>query len=490
VDSGGFVYAFFADGNKNYLKPFLSVVEPVDGAYKHQRVYDKFVTGIPKNAEYLIIGCYDTSSVPSIGLVTTMPVWNTKVLREIQPVRHDGYFFRQGTWDFVSNWYCNSFEYDVSNENYVFIDNSAQFSGGPYPMVFRLADDSYFPVYTYQSYTKYGCPTMVPVPPNAVKLIINNTTVKDKKYYLPKVCVFDVSGKKCDYTINEFVNRKHEAIDILFIGNSLTQDAVSYLPLLLREVCPDIEFNIYMWYNGGYTLKNQWENKIDPSVNNPCAIFSICHTKDSWVNANSIVTMPYIFGRFHFDYVCLQEYFNYVSSYTAADTVYFNNIVNYIAKNVGFKFEVDCLFHAPKRGSDFEAIYERTKNGNVTILKNTPAVDIFVPGCAVYEACKTTLDSLGDMGHLSPDGTHTQEGLPCLLQAYVMLLQILSKLGKPMTIEGVDSVVDANNYSTINVPGPNLGSGVVAGTSSDYELAKRVAASSVNKKIAIMSETF
>ena len=71
-----------------------------------------------------------------------------------------------------------------------------------------------------------------------------------------------------------------------------------------------------------------------------------------------------------------------------------------------------------------------------------------------------------------------------------MLLQVLNKLGKPMSVEGVTSVVDNTNYSSINVPGPNLGSGVVVGTSSDYELAKQVAASACNKRFAILSETF
>ena len=200
--------------------------------------------------------------------------------------------------------------------------------------------------------------------------------------------------------------------------------------------------------------------------------------------------MSQVIHYLRFDFVCLQEYFNYVESYSAADAIYFNNIVNYIAGLVGFKFEVDCLFHAPKRGDNFESIYTKTKNGNIVILKNTPAVDIFVPGCAIYEACKTSLDALGDLSHLSPDGTHAQEGLPCLLEAYVMLLQILNKLGRPMTIEGVTSVVDTSNYDSINVPGLNLGTGVVVGTADDYKVAKQVAASSTNKKFAIMGETF
>ena len=36
-------------------------------------------------------------------------------------------------------------------------------------------------------------------------------------------------------------------------------------------------------------------------------------------------------------------------------------------------------------------------------------------GIAVYKALATDLNTLGDNGELTPDGTHTQEGLPCLL---------------------------------------------------------------------------
>lgn len=71
-----------------------------------------------------------------------------------------------------------------------------------------------------------------------------------------------------------------------------------------------------------------------------------------------------------------------------------------------------------------------------------------------------------------------------------MMMQLLFKMGKPMSVEGVTSVVDNTNYSSINVPGPNLGSGVVVGAASDYALAKQVAASSCNKRLAILSETF
>ena len=47
-------------------------------------------------------------------------------------------------------------------------------------------------------------------------------------------------------------------ISILFVGNSLTQDGIAYLPYLLKTYYPEIRFRFYMWYIGGYTLAQHY----------------------------------------------------------------------------------------------------------------------------------------------------------------------------------------------------------------------------------------
>lgn len=464
----------------------LSKIELVGSSFeirlKNKRVLNSFYS----NAKYVYMTVPNNDEGFGFSVVTSLPIADgDKMFILLESTFHQGTFFYQG--NYVSNWRLCADEYDVSGIPFVLVDHGLTISSdGPYEYLFQLNDNSYVNVWNRTGgIAKYDTKTLIPVPANAVKFIVNSSnTTTDKPYHRTRAYAF-YGGTDGDTSIQD-VKAERKSIDMFFIGNSLTQDAVSYLPLLLKEVCPDIEFNLYMWYNGGYTLQQQWENKIEPDV--ACEIFSVCHTNISW--ANSSVKMSGILSHVFFDYLCLQEYFNYAENYTVSDTAWFNDIIEHIASNVLCKFEVDCLFHAPKRGADFETIYQRTKAGNILILKNTPAVDIFVPGCAIYEACNTSLDSLGDLGHLSPDSTHAQEGLPCQLEAYVMLIQVLEKLGKPKTIEGVTSIVDTSNYSTINVPGPNLGSGVVVGTASQYALAKRVAAYSSNKSNAIMSETF
>jgi hypothetical protein len=274
-------------------------------------------------------------------------------------------------------------------------------------------------------------------------------------------------------------------ISILFIGNSLTQDAVSYLPSLMKELAPQVNFKFYIWYNGGKTLKQQYEDYFVP--NNACGIFSRCENTESWTNTS--MTMSSILSVYNFDIVCLQEYFNYKESYTIADLADFNNCVNYIQTHYNKAFRVMTLFHAPKR-SDAQSIFNLTLAGNKLILENTCAEGMFSPGIAIYKALSTTLNSLGDQGGLSNDGTHAQEGLPCLLEAFTMYMEIANLLGIPNSIVNEQLRITTENYPLINVPGPNLGTGVITGTTEQNYLAQKVATIAYKYGIGVMNKAF
>lgn len=262
-----------------------------------------------------------------------------------------------------------------------------------------------------------------------------------------------------------------KTISVLFVGNSLTQDAVSYVPWLIRNLYPNLSFKFYMWYNGGYTLGQQYTKF---SNNQACEIFSVCENTNAWTNYNNSMTMAQILSEYTFDIVCFQEYFNYKSTFVEADLVDFNNCLSYIRSNYGKNFRVATLLHAPKRSSA-TSIFNLTKSGNQLILQKTDADMLIAPGVAVYRALSTDLDNLGDQGHLSPDGTHTQEGLPCLLQAFVVFKWIMGELSIPISIVNCQLRMTTSIYNTLNIPGPNLGTGVIQGTDAQNALAQDVA---------------
>lgn len=325
------------------------------------------------------------------------------------------------------------------------------------------------------------------------RIIINGQTIKivlDSKAVLYK-------GSSAETMIEELIQRGEilpngkVKLRILFIGNSLTQDAVSYLPLVLHEFSDYIDYKIYLFYRGGATLSDIYTNKT-------AQIFSVCNNSVSWVNTNN-VSLDSILSTYNdFTIVSLQEYFNYkrTTGYTQADKVAFNNLVNYIADRHNGDFEVYSFWHRPlNRPSDTNdsdyaltdqeiatKIFNLTRNGIMWQLgttdgeKNTASKGIIPCGIAAYRAMAVEqLDSLGSHAnhHMTSDGTHAQEGLPCLMQAWVLAQWVFNKLGLPFSC--ADSMVrcTASIINTLDVPGGN--GTMIAGTEDQNRAANSVA---------------
>ncbi len=345
--------------------------------------------------------------------------------------------------------------YDVSNLNKVYITTSWNSQSGYYPLVVFFNNENEVISANYhnqQGVTIYLIDEEVQVPENAAYMYVIS------RYITPSVKTLTKRA------------RVKKNITILFIGNSLTQDAISYLPYILVKSMPDINFRFYVWYCGGYTLAQHYNKFINDQ---PCEIYSIADNSVGWYNLSNSMKMSNILKN-KFDMVCIQEYFNYKESYTTENLVDFNNVVNYLKEHCNHPFKVATLFHQPKRDVA-ESIFNLTKQGNGLILRETVADSINPAGIAIYRAMQTSLDSLGDRGHLSPDGTHAQEGLPCLLQAYVSALWICDLLSLPYGIVNDKLRITTDIYNQINVPGPNLGSGVVTGTEEQHAIAQEVA---------------
>ena len=302
------------------------------------------------------------------------------------------------------------------------------------------------------------------IPNNASWMYVNGRVNE------PQVYTLEVPTKTLP-EVTKDLERAEKQISILFVGNSLTQDGMAYVPYLLKNYYPEIKFKFYIWYNGGYTLAQQYQKMIN---NQACEIFSIAENTYQWRNTARV--MSNVLQTCKFDIVCLQEYFNYKESYTEADLVDFNNCRDYITANYtgGNSLKFVTLFHAPLR-SETESVYNLTMNGVKLILQKTIAESMIPSGIAIYKALSTSLDSLGDQGHLSPDGTHAQEGLPCLLQSFAILCWIFNELAIPKSVYGSPIRMDSTIYDSINVPGANLGSGIITGTDEQNLLAQQIA---------------
>ncbi len=275
-------------------------------------------------------------------------------------------------------------------------------------------------------------------------------------------------------------------LKIMFFGNSLTQDAVECLPLLLKEIAPEIKFTIYVWYNAGASLKKQYDDYLIGGAN--CDIFSI-YTSDSatWSNLANSKNISWVVENCDFDVLCLQEY-SYFTWTDAELKTNFDNVANWFFNNYDKSIKVVNLIDAPNR-SMVETMFSRAKSYTEYFLKSTCDESVIPAGVAIYYALQTSLSSLGDNGGLTPDGTHAQEGLPCLLQAYVVAMWIFQHLGIAKSIFGSTTRITNSVYTQLNPPGPNLGSGVVTGTDAQHLIAQECAikASKIGKTLEFES---
>ena len=194
-----------------------------------------------------------------------------------------------------------------------------------------------------------------------------------------------------------------------------------------------------------------------------------------------------------FDIIVFQEYFNRSEgSYTKEDFEGFKNMLGYIKERTPYPFYSAFLLHPPRRDEtnnthflSMNKIYDLSQKSTKKILQETD-VEGFIPaGIAMYNACSTDLNKLGDKRGLSADYIHAQEGLPCMLMAYVTTQWILDKLKTNKTILGDKTRITSKNYPTIKVPGANFGSGVVEGTEEQYKQIQQLALEAIQKGKAL-----
>lgn len=281
------------------------------------------------------------------------------------------------------------------------------------------------------------------------------------------------------------------SVKLLCIGNSLLQDCVAYLPLVLNEFRDYIDYKIYLWYCGGHSLTQNYNRFVNGQT---AEIFSICENGVTWTNHSNDTTMATILNTYEFDTLVLQEFFDSMSggtdpaSYTDAAKASYENIVNWIKARYDGDFSVYSYWETPYRGNGTfgnfsrENTLQRLSMAEECLewqLLNTSCEGIIPSGIAAARAIDVAqLNTLGTAGCMSADGVHSQEGLPCLMLAWVFGQWLMDKLGLPYDEAFSQVRITQSIVSTLNVPGGN-------GTRIDGTEAQAIAARDVARQAAI-----
>lgn len=231
-------------------------------------------------------------------------------------------------------------------------------------------------------------------------------------------------------TINQNKEEQGE-YHILVIGNSISRDACSYVPSILLDLCPAVYLDFNIYYQGGIGLSSHWKS-ISQNITN--------HTLDHFdMSTAQWKSIGDVLGK---EVLSLQKWNLIILQQSTSGSKDYENTNNHINVIVDYIHEIqpDCeiaYLMVPSRpggtssidslSSDYswENIVEVTRQ----LSENTNIQHIIPCGTAVQNARHTYLDNLGQYGHLSYDGIHLQEGLPCFIEAYTvteMLLHIFS----------------------------------------------------------------
>lgn len=275
--------------------------------------------------------------------------------------------------------------------------------------------------------------------------------------------------------------------NVLAIGNSLSNDALGYTPFLLREVCPDKDINLNILYRGATTLRKHWE-LIDKGLNEHvlerCSISDECWQKEDSVMGGDIIKSQ------QWDLVVLQQGSTTAHSYD--DTQPFIRLfANYI-HTLSPETPIAYMFCQSRVVYSTEsALYDRTIDEVWNMqaklayrLLEEHEIDYVIPcGTAIQNARHTRLDSLGKGGHLTFDGTHLQEGLPCMVDTYTSTQSLLNTLSIDASVKNSTLRVSNTWGSKTKIPGRN--GSCITGTDEDYALCLQCALEAINAPFII-----
>ena len=227
-----------------------------------------------------------------------------------------------------------------------------------------------------------------------------------------------------------------QTLRVLAIGNSFTTDALGYMPWMMKAMANNVDLTLGIVYNGGYTLQQHWYNGARDTV--AYRHFHKCVRGTRWVEPFSeyTCTLEQAVTQDNWDIILLQQ-----GSYHSRDygryQPYLNYLLNWLNQHVTNENVVYGWLLPQAWANGYETLGDDTSLNMFAdmaacaqrVLDETSISFIIPCGTAIENARMTPLDTIGDFGHLSLDGMHLQEGIPCLLEAYVAALTLLQQIG-------------------------------------------------------------
>lgn len=288
------------------------------------------------------------------------------------------------------------------------------------------------------------------------------------------------------------------SFNVLCYGNSFTEDAMGYVPMILNSIAPDVKVTIGVAYLGGCSLQQHLANFRGETVVDGEKEYK----PQRYIYYKSVNGGPWtahrnkdadaVFNDMDWDVVTFQQ--NGSMSFRDWSQVIWPHLSELTEIVKARKSDVTLgwiLIHGAYGASDagFEYYWRGTADN---AQKTAEAIDcvVFPYGTAVQNLRLTPARELGDGSahNMTVDNGHLQEGIGCYCAALTNALIILHLAG----VDDVDimedsTVIDAASIHRMNVPGQHPGTGVIGMTPDHILAAKHSALSAIANPYTLTS---
>ena len=271
-------------------------------------------------------------------------------------------------------------------------------------------------------------------------------------------------------------------LNILMIGNSLTDEAFAYFPFIMKELVPDgTSINVGALYISGCSTSKHYDNLINGSKEYRYHCFEL--DQGRWITKNDYSSLDALKER-NWHYIITNTFTRDPSYYDCVQP-YLELMIEECSKYVSDSTKFLWL-QTPSLADCYENKINATSSNEFYLkdcevckqLALSPGLWGIIPcGTAIQHARQTNLNCLGNEGELTYDKLHLQEGIPKLLDSYVVCQFFLEKVFSQGSISH-SSFVPSDSFL---LSGVSLGNkGVSVGVTVDnINLCKQIAISAV-----------
>ena len=292
---------------------------------------------------------------------------------------------------------------------------------------------------------------------------------------------------------------KINSINILFIGNSYTANSVSYVPFILKNICPNLKFKIGVLFLDGGSLAEHLANILNEDVvdeggttqspQNYNRYSYITEEMQCWSHIATNVTIFTGLDDAHWDIISTHQANRHAAgSWETKYAPYIFALHKAIADYLDyvFKFGWDIIHGSNSNGYSGDKAKFLSIASNSELVEDNTCTEIIFPYGTAVENLRTieTMQLLGDdeNHNLLKDGSHLQSGIGQLAASYAIAIKLAEQIGciSKVIAEKTYPTTDwVNSISTIR--GADIGTGSIGVTEHNCFLAQVAAIQAVKK---------